>query len=443
MPLNNDHRGIGSQVNNLTEIMSNGLDIFEAPTKDSSILGGKTIDHHMITALQDNNSVIEFIIPSEGHDYTYLPLTRIDGEIEIKKSNGTAVGDADLVAPVNLISSAIFRQVECEVNGVQVADLTSPAYHYKAYIESHLTYGHDAKKTHLQAALYYQDTNDKEETFTDECLSFKTRRSWILKYGNKLYFSTPLFIDFFDSERYLIPGVTIKLKFLKNDDKFCLLSATEAWKIKINSMKIQTRKLTIHPDIVQKHREILLKEPAIYPIDQSKIKTYVLSEGITSKNLPGVFRGKLPRLAVIGFVNSDAYNGDFSKNPWKFHHYDVSYLSFVINGTPYPSTVFQPDFANGKFIREYRHFLDHTGITHENETNYIDIDTYKANTALFPFDLSGDLCNGYHEHLDKDGFVNIDLQFKRALPHNVTVIIYATYKEIIKIDGAGQVVLVQ
>ncbi len=30
---------------------------------------------------------IEFVIPSEGHDYTYLPLTRLEGEIKITNDN--------------------------------------------------------------------------------------------------------------------------------------------------------------------------------------------------------------------------------------------------------------------------------------------------------------------------------------------------------------------
>jgi hypothetical protein len=443
MPYSNDHRGLGTHVLDLTEIMSDGLDIFHKPEADNSILQGKTIDHHMITALNENNNVFEFVIPSEGHDYTFLPLTRLEGEIEIRKSNGNAIANTDLVAPINLISSALFRQIECEINGVQVADLTSPTYHYKAYLETLITYGIDAKNTHLQACLYEPDTPGKEEDFTATSAGFIKRRDWIVAHGNKLYFSTPLFVDFFQSKRFLIPGPTIKLKLLKNDDKFCLLSATDAWKIKVNNLKVTTRKLKIHNEIVQKHREILLKQPAIYPIKQSKIKTYVIAEGQSAKTLSGVFRGKLPTKVVFGFVRSDAFNGDFSKNPWKFDHFNTNYVGFIINGTPYPSHVLQPDFAEGKCIREYRHFLDNVGITHENESNCIDLETYKKNSALFAYDLSGDLCNGYHKHPTETGFVDIELHFKAALPTNITVVIYATYEEIVEIDGQGQVKIEQ
>jgi hypothetical protein len=65
------------------------------------------------------------------------------------------------------------------------------------------------------------------------------------------------------------------------------------------------------------------------------------------------------------------------------------------------------------------------------------------NSALFAYDLSGDLCNGYHKHPTDTGFVDIELHFKTALPDNITVVIYATYDETVEIDGQGQVKLEQ
>ena len=438
MAYNTDRRGLGTHVHDLTEIMSDGLDIFHLPQSDNSIIHGRTIEHHMVTALNENNNVFEFVIPSEGHDYTYLPLTRLEGEIQITKANGTPVTNDDFVAPINLISSSLFRQVECEVNGYQVSDLTSPTYHYKAYLETLVTYGLDAKNTHLQAALYEPDSIGHEEDFTNTSESFKIRRNWVLANGNKLYFSTPIFVDFFQSQRYLIPGPTIKLKFLKNDDKFCLLSSTSDWKLKINNLTISTRKLKIHDSITQKHRELILKQPALYPLNQSKVRTYVINEGITAKTLSGVFRGKLPTKAIFGFVKSKAFNGSYDSNPFLFQPFGVSYIGFLVNGTPYPSRVLQPDFESGKCVREYRHFLDNVGISHENESNCIGLDRYKTNCTFFAYDLSGDLCNGFHKHATDSGFIDIELHFKTALTENITVVIYGTYDQVVEIDSQGQ-----
>lgn len=446
MPFKSDYRGIGSQVLELSEEMSDGLDIFDYPKPDTSIIAGKTIEHHLATALNENNNIFEFVIPSEGHDYTYLPLTRLEGELQVEKTTagGGSVGQNDLVAPINLMALALFRQAECELNGVQIADLTSPTFHYKNYFETMLTYGHDAKSTHLRACLYHPDTVGKEELLTVDNPSFVERKKFLRQNDQSTFeFSTPIHIDFFDSKRFLIPGVTIKIKLIKNDDKFLLMSATDTWKLTIKNLRIVTKKLTIHPAIVDKHKEIIQKQPAIYPIAQSKIKTYTINQGISSTNLPGIFRGKLPRSIIIGFVKSDGFNGSFNTNPFLFKDFGLSYLGLIVNGTPVPARVFQPDFEKGKCIREYRHLLDNVGIYHENESNMITFDAFKSNTALFCFDLSPDHCNSYHHHIDQSGFVNLDLQFKAGLAQNTTVIVFATFNETVKIDAAGQVFLEQ
>lgn len=446
MPYKSDYRGVGSQVLELSEEMSDGLDIFEYPKADTSIISGKTIEHHLVTAINENNTIFEFVIPSEGHDYTYLPLTRLEGEIKIEKTTagGGAIGANDLVAPINLMALSLFRQAECELNGVQIADLTSPNFHYKNYFETILTYGHDAKNTHLRACLYHPDTIGSEETFTNDVESFAARKKFFRQNATSTFeFSTPLHIDFFDSKRFLIPGVTIKIKLIKNDDKFLLMSATDTWKLTIKSLKIVVKKLTIHPAIVEKHREIIQKQPAIYPVAQSKIKSYIINQGTASQTLSGIFRGKLPRSIIIGMVKSDGYNGTFQTNPYLFQPFGVSYVGLIVNGSPVPARVFQPDFANGKCVREYRHFLDNLGIYHENESNMITFDQYKSNTALFCYDLSPDHCNSYHHHIEQSGFVNLDLQFKNALAQNITVVVFATFNETVKIDAAGQVTLEQ
>ena len=263
----------------------------------------------------------------------------------------------------------------------------------------------------------------------------------IRAHGGKFYFSTPIHLDVFDSLCYLMPGVQMNLKFLRNSDKFCLLSATDTWKIKVNDLRISTRRITIHPEILKSHREILLKEPAIYPIAMSKIQSITIAQGIAQTSLSGIFRGKLPRSVIVGFVSSAAFNGAFNKNPFLFQHFDISSFGLVVNGTLVPNTVFQPDFAAGKCMREYMHFMDNIGINHENESNMIDFETFKKNTALFAYDFSPDLCHNYHRHNDQSGYVNLELQFKTALTENINVIIYGTFNQTITIDANGKVEL--
>jgi len=206
-----DNRGVGTHVVELSEEMSSGLDIFDIPKTDTSLQRGKTVYYHLSTAINENNNIFEFLIPSENHEYTMLPLTRLEGQLQISRVDNVALADTDVVIPVNSIANTIFRQIEVELNGVQVADLSSPTYHYKSYIETLLTYGKDAKRGSLANAFYTKEVPGQEEQLVADQAMYRERRQWLRADNGKLNFSTPLYIDFFDTHRYLIPGTVMKI----------------------------------------------------------------------------------------------------------------------------------------------------------------------------------------------------------------------------------------
>ena len=63
----------------------------------------------------------------------------------------------DPVAPVNNWLHALFSQVDVYLNGTLVTPSTN-TYAYRAYIETLLSYGPDAKDTQLTSQLWHKDT---------------------------------------------------------------------------------------------------------------------------------------------------------------------------------------------------------------------------------------------------------------------------------------------
>ena len=120
-----------------------------------------------------------------------------------------------------------FKQVECEVNGAQVADLTSLTQHYKVYLEHELTYCNNWIMMHV-APLGHQPKR------RPNCLQSK-----ILAKDNIVSFSTPIFVDFFGSAKYLIPGAMIKLRFSRNENGLCFTAPADNYKIAVKSVSSQ------------------------------------------------------------------------------------------------------------------------------------------------------------------------------------------------------------
>lgn len=434
-----DKHGIGTLVNESYELATDALDLFTLPPKEMALIHGKEVTIYPATVLTSDGPT-EFLIPSDSVDFTALNLTRLEGCLEIVKSaDDSAISDTDKLSIVNLLPHSLFKQVEVFLNDVQINDLSTPTYHYKSFIETHLTYADDVKKMVLkECEMYHKDDAGKENS-TVVLATDATRNDGFMKrkvffQGKKLYFSIVPHIDFFHCNRLLVPGVDVKLKFIRADDSFSILSDGVDVKIKINKLVLRVRRITADPSILNSIESNLSTEPAKYPIVKSNIKSQLINSGVQNTQVSQIIRGKLPRSFIVSFVNAKAYDGNRAKNPFVFENFGLNYFNILINGEPLNPTVFQPDFTDGNFIREYRWFLDNIGLAMMNATNSISKDEFKSNSCFFPFDLTPDLCNSFYQHGSELGTVDIQLGFKTGLPENVYCLLYASYDEVVLID---------
>lgn len=433
-----DKQGIGTFVNEAHELATDTLDLFSVPPVESALIHGKQVTVYPASVLTSQGP-IEFIITSDSTDFTALNQTRLEGEVEITKPDGNAIGDGDKISICNLFPQSLFKQIECSIKGFQINDLSTPTYHYKSYIETHLTFPEDVKSTRLKAcSLYVKDDvgveNSKLLADTDAAKANKgfVQRKAFFK-GKKLFFSVPLHIDFFQCPRLLIPGCEVKLKFIRSDDNFSFITDNVDAKITLNNLVLKIRRITADSSILNAIESKLSSTPAIYPICKSVIKSHLLNKGTTNHHISQFIRGKLPRSFILSFVNAKAYDSNRAFNPFVFENFDLNYLNVYINGEPLCPSVFQPDFANDKFTREYQWFNDNIGLQHAG-SNGITKEEFKANSCFFPFDLSPDWCNSVYLHGAENGSIDFDIGFKTGPAENIYCLMYASYDEIITID---------
>jgi hypothetical protein len=436
-----DHRGIGTLINDETEMTSHGLDVFTVPPVENILKEGKTVYYYPINSV-DTKGPFEFVIPKDPDTYTYLPYTRLEGEITLVKSDGTALAATDNINVVNLFPQSLFKQVECEINGTQVCDLSTPTYAWKSFIETHLTYGNSAKDHQLFTSLYKKDTIDKEEDFTANN-GAKERTSHLL--NKTFYFSNVIHSDFFHCQRYLIPNTELKVKFIRNENAFSLLAAADTIlpKLTISNLRLSVRKIMVDPLYKAAQDKKIQTHPAIYPLTQSKIKTFQIPTGTSSIEIPSIIQGNLPRSIIIAFVNSNAFNSNINGNPFFFANHGINSFNLKKNGSPIVPTTFQPDFSTNNYMREYRWFLDNCGIAHENDGNDISFQEFGKNSNFWCFDLTPDLCNSFHLHETKQGNLDVNIGFKTALTTAIHMLVYASFNSAIAIDVDRNVKLIE
>ena len=100
---------------------------------------------------------MEFLIPTD-HDATDLNI-ELYVRGKLKKADGTDLDDKDHTCVVNNSLHSLFEQCNLSLNGVTITH-AAELYHYRAFLETLLTYGREATSSHLTKAFWYRETGD-------------------------------------------------------------------------------------------------------------------------------------------------------------------------------------------------------------------------------------------------------------------------------------------
>ncbi len=442
---------IGTLITEDHEIASSGVgDIFDIPTVEKAIIYGKTVKVYPDNAVNDAGP-FEFKLPASDNAFYDLNQTRLNIVMKVLKNDGTPLTANEQNAVVNMIPHALFRQIEVYVKDTQINDLSSPTYPYKVLMEVLMSQNSLMKDTQLAACEGWEkETNGHEETYILDrdavaaagdvravdkvvggSIAFKNKHKKIM--GKTLHYCTNLHIDFFNSVRYLIPGTPVRLKFIRHEDNFCLLGATKSAKISIEQISLDVRRVTCDPAVTGLVLERLVKQPAIYPICQSRIKTELINQGTQSRTFSQVFDGKLPRSFIVAMVDARGFDGNIAYNPFFFQNFKLKQFAPHLNGDVIPSAPLEFDWTTGDYVRGYDWFLNNIGCRNVRSVG-ITIDDWKTNSFFLPFDLSPDLDNAFHYRTYPNGTIDFHLNFAEPLPHNIVLIVYASFNELLTID---------
>ena len=140
--------------------------------------------------------------------------------------------------------------------------------------------------------------------------------------------------DICNQDRLLLPGVDIDIKLWPTRDEFRLITHPQGLKCKliIDEIYLNVCKVSVSPEVMMGHNAGLKVVDSVYLFARTDIHTFNIPEGNFGINLEDMWQGEVPTRLVLGFVKSQAYNGDYNLNPYHFNHFDVSDIGFFVNG---------------------------------------------------------------------------------------------------------------
>ena len=464
------------------------VDLFSIPPTQQSLEKGRWIDYRPLSSVQNNDSAITFLIAGTDE---YLDLSKTILVVEGKVIPGTG-GNLDSgqasVAPVNNFLHSLFRQVDIYFNGKQVTPAMG-TYAYRSYLETLLNYDVSAKESQLSSAMYYKDTAGQMDeagslpttmtiknvtavtsgaannhaTLTTENVSIPVpgtgnqgfaKRHKFIENSKKFTVSGPVFTDVFMSDRLLINMLDLKVVLNRSYNEFCLMDKNTGNgkinpSVELTDVILKIRKVKVD-QAIRDSTEVLLKQtPAIYPIRRVVCKALSIAPGLPNVRQDNIFSGLVPTSFVFGLVDSNAYTGEYGKNPFNFKHYDVSTITLSVNGEEIPFKQLRlkfPTTANVRdksvdFLQAYNTLFSGTGKMFSNMGLDITRDEYPNGFTLFAFDLTPDMCNtaDYFNTVQR-GTLSVDITFEKDTPEAISMVCYSDFENIIRIDSERNVI---
>lgn len=421
------------------ECIHSGLDMFSVPPTQTAVEEGIFTEIHPLAALA-HGAPLEFAISGSSEEYIDLSNTYLHVIAKVTKANGDDIDPGTDVAPTNLFLHSLFSQVDVTLNDIVITP-SENTYPYKAYIETALSRGVEAKKGYLTAALYYRDTpRHMDDTQGDNNDGLRKRRS-LAAQSHELDMMGRIHSDIFTQERYLLNGVDVKIKLSPSKDAFNLMAhdVNAGYKAIITQASLLVRKAKLNPAVALAHEKTLEKTNAKYPLKRGVLKTFAVARGMVSHIQDNMFLSQIPNRVVVGVVDSSAFNGVYNKNPFYFKHSDLTQLSLSVDGRSVTGKPLSLDFAKNKFMRAFFETKLSLGLVNRDADNDISYTDFKNGYTLFGFDLSPSLLDGEQFEMVKSGTLCLELRFAQALDQPLQVIVYGELDSVLEIDRSRQI----
>jgi hypothetical protein len=427
------------------ECAKSELDLFSVPATQTSIESGTYVEYHPVASIT-GGAPIEFDVTASGDDYLDFANSFLCVRAKITRANNDDLDAADTVGPVNNFLHSLFSQVDVLLNGTLITSSTN-TYAYRAYIETLLSYGTDAKSSQLTSALFYKEEAGKMDKPNPLAANAADRNSGLVKRqtfaagSREIDMMGRIHTDVFFQDRYMLNEVTTRIKLVRNNDAFCLMATGgQQFKIVVTAASLLIRKVKISPSVFLAHAKTLENGTAKYPIRRVICKSFTIPAGYLDISHEKLFSGQLPVRLIVGLVDNRAFNGDRERNPFNFQHFSLTEIGIYLDGQLHGLKPLKPDFVAGRYIAAYSGLFGGTNKINRDEGNDISRSDYANGYALFAYDLTPDLAENDHVNLTRQGTVRLDLKFGIALAQTVTVVAYAEFENVIEIDRNRNIV---
>ena len=424
------------------------LGIFQKPVVDTLLHKSQTIELLPVHTCQPDQP-LDFTIAGYHDKFLDMSSIRLCGQVTLKKvaADGTLSDPAkasDDVSTTSIFPLAMFKSLSVTINNTEVMDISSYCYPFKVLVDCLCSYEESAKKSVLSTMFYTPEEVDKEDVTTkaaaEKDFTEYDRRRLVVIDGKPVQFLTSVFAEFFHTQRLLLPGMVVKLRWLPGNSNFPLIGAkatcANKYRLIMTNPKLMFKLVTVDPAVTTSLVSRLEKNQlALYPYCRTSVTHHTVIANTTTQTFPALFTGPLPTQILACFLDNDCFEGVMEKNPFVFPHHDVINFTFYKNGDPVHS--YRPKFDQKEFLEVYQAFLDCLSIHRGNYGIGITKESFMSNSCFYAYDDLPDSCNNAHMHLhsaSSTGIITASVTFKSAITKPLKLLLFAGHYKTLTVD---------
>ena len=330
------------------------------------------------------------------------------------------------------------------MNG-QVITENNNLYPYEAIVSTLLSYGTDAKKSHLTLSGYAKDEGGKMNNHDPtgaNCNTGLVARSALVNKGQTTEMVMRPFTALFQQDRLLPSGTIIDITLIPSKSRFNLMADAEddsgKYTTKISNMELHVRQAKVMPSVMASIITEREKRNILLPM--RKLRTVPISMSSNTQTLERkISSGVIPRRIWCVMVDENARFGSYKSNPFNFQHFNMTDFHLTVNSTPVPYKHFTPNFANNMYKECYFSLFSQMGCMFDDCGMDITYEDYKKGHMILCFDLTADMEDGDHRELRKTGDVVLDISLNTPLDAAICILCIQEIDSVVEIDKDNQV----
>ena len=111
------------------------------------------------------------------------------------------------------------------------------------------------------------------------------------------------------------------------------------YRLNIVNATLFAKKATLKPTMQMAHIKALEKSTVKYPMRSVDCKVYSVPAGARSHTHENLFLGTLPKRLLLCCIDSDAYKGVYSTNPFHAKNNAITFHAVYVEGDRYPTNL--------------------------------------------------------------------------------------------------------